>query len=146
MTWIRKARIGDIPTVYTLEAQSFKDPYPPLLLMRLLALYPYGFLVAEREGRVIGYIIFRTVGEKGHIISLAVEERLRKRKIGAELLKKAEEILRKMGMAGMWLEVRESNIPAQRFYARQGFKKVGVAEGYYADGEDGLIYYRTLSS
>jgi ribosomal-protein-alanine N-acetyltransferase len=146
MAWIRKVKIEDIPAVYKLEVQSFGDPYSPLLLMNLLALYPYGFFVAERDGKIIGYVISRIVAEKGHVIALAVEERFRKRNVGSELLKKAVDVFRQRGVGGAWLEVRVSNLVAQRFYADRGFKKVGTADSYYADGEDAIIFYRTLSS
>ena len=37
------------------------------------------------------------------------------------------------------LEVRASNMPAQRLYEKLGFDIVGRRRHYYRDGEDGLI-------
>ena len=36
------------------------------------------------------------------------------------------------------LEVRQGNLAAIRLYAKMGFAKTGVAEGYYTDGEDAI--------
>lgn len=144
--WIRKARIGDIPSVYQIEARSFKDPYSPLLLMKFLALYPYGFFAAEEAGKIIGYAIFREVAQKGHVIAIAVEEGHRRRSIGTQLLKKAMDVFRQRGAVGVWLEVRVSNLQAQRFYMDRGFERMTTVRGYYEDGEDAEIFYRTVSS
>jgi ribosomal-protein-alanine N-acetyltransferase len=145
-TLIRPTTIRDIPSVYGIEVQSFKDPYSHLLLMNLLALYPNGFYVAEVGGRIVGYAIFRFVAHKGHIIALAVDERGRNRNIGTSLLKKAIEAFKKRGASGAWLEVRSSNLRAQRFYAGRGFERIRTVQRYYSDGEDAEILYMTLSS
>lgn len=146
LPWIRKARIEDIPAVYRIEERSFKDPYSPLLLMNFLALYPYGFFVAEIAGNVVGYAIFREVAQKGHIIAIAVEERHRRRSIGTQLLKKVMEVFKERGAIGVWLEVRVSNLQAQRFYMDRGFERMTTVRGYYGDGEDAEIFYMTVSS
>jgi ribosomal-protein-alanine N-acetyltransferase len=145
-SWIRRARIGDIPTIYRIESKSFKDPYSSILLMNLLALYPEGFLVAENEREIIGYTIVRTLSQKGHIIALAVAEGYRNGSVGTRLLSKAVEFFKQRGMNGAWLEVRVSNLLAQRFYLGRGFERLKKVEGYYGDGEDAEILYMPLSS
>jgi len=144
--FIRKARIGDIPEIFRIEVDSFIDPYAPFLLMNLLAMYPTGFLVAESLGRVHGYVICRQVGVKGHIIALAVDKTNRKSGVGAELLKKAENGLRDFGANGFWLEVRESNYPAQFFYLKQGYNRLHTVSSYYDDGECAEIFYKNFST
>ncbi len=39
-----------------------------------------------------------------------------------------------------WLEVHESNLGAQAFYEKIGFKKEGRRGGYYSDGSSALLY------
>lgn len=39
-----------------------------------------------------------------------------------------------------WLEVHESNLKAQAFYASLGFRKEGRRGGYYTDGSAALLY------
>jgi len=143
---IRKARIGDVPAIYRIEVQSFKDPYSPLLLMNLLALYPYGVFVAESEWGVVGYMIIRIIAQKGHIIALAVDKRHRNNSIGTQMLNKAVEVFKERGVDGAWLEVRASNLHAQRFYLGRGFMRIIQVEEYYGDGEDAEILYMPLLS
>ena len=45
------------------------------------------------------------------------------------------------------LEVRASNLPAQRLYEKYGFRRAGVRRRYYSDNnEDALIMWRTRAT
>jgi ribosomal-protein-alanine N-acetyltransferase len=144
--WIRKTKIGDIPSIYRIESQSFKDPYSPLLLMNLLSLYSYGFFVAEIGKEIVGYMLVRIIGQKAHIIALATDERYRNIGIGTRLLDNAFEVARNRNANGLWLEVRASNLEAQRFYLKTGFERLKTVTAYYGDGEDAEILYLPTSS
>ncbi len=144
--WIRKTKIGDIPSIYRIESESFKDPYSPLLLMNLLSLYPYGFFVAEIGNEIVGYMLVRIIGLKAHIIALATDKKYRNIGIGTRLLDNAFEVARNRGANGIWLEVRASNLEAQRFYIRRGFERLKTVNSYYGDREDAEILYLPISS
>jgi ribosomal-protein-alanine N-acetyltransferase len=115
-------------------------------MINLFALYPEGFYVAEDEGIIVGYIIFRQIGPKGHIIDLAVDKRVRRRGVGSQLLHRAISVFGERGLNGVWLEVRVTNIDSQLFYLRKGFKNLTLVEGYYGNGEDAYILYMPLLS
>ncbi len=144
--WIRKATVADVPDVFRIETRSFKDPYSPVMLFNLLALYPSGFYVAVINRRITGYLVARNVGRKGHIIALAVDENYRNQGVGTRLLEQGLDLFRSLGLDGVWLEVRVSNLPAQRFYTKRNFEALKTIKGYYADGEDALILYAPLLS
>jgi ribosomal protein S18 acetylase RimI-like enzyme len=42
----------------------------------------------------------------------------------------------------VFLEVRESNHPARRFYEKAGFQQSGVRKAYYRDPPEDAILYR----
>ena len=42
------------------------------------------------------------------------------------------------------LEVRKSNLKAQNFYTKHGFKEIFVRPKYYKNGEDALILRKEL--
>jgi ribosomal protein S18 acetylase RimI-like enzyme len=81
---------------------------------------------------MLAYLIF---SRDGHIISIAVDPKHRRRGIGKKLLERAIDAyhLRKL-----WAEVRKSNEGAQTFYLRMGFQIIGVVPSYYGN-EDALI-------
>ena len=140
---IRLATKEDLPTVYEIERRSFKDPYPPFFIEMLLNLNPRTFLVAEKEKRVIGYLVATKDRSTGHIVSIAVLPEERRRTVGQTLLERGLEILRKLEVETIRLEVRRSNREAQRFYEAQGFEYNHEIAGYYGD-EDAFVYYKRL--
>ena len=51
----------------------------------------------------------------------------------------------RLGAEGLTLEVRRSNIAAQRLYLRAGFREAGVRKNYYTQPvEDALILAKSL--
>ncbi len=139
MLLIRRFTPADLSRVYQIETESFKDPYHPIFLMNLYELYSDTFFVAEWAGRITGYIIARKVGDKGHIIAIAVARDFRNRGIGRVLMETVEKALVEKGVREIWLEVRVSNKAAIKFYRKLGYCEAGVQELYYADGEAALI-------
>lgn len=136
---IRKFQVKDLKRVYEIEKESFKDPYNPFFLLQLYELFSDTFLVAEVGGRVVGYIIARRVGTRGHIIAIAVDPKYRGRGIGTILMQVILEKLKKRGVEIVWLEVRISNKRAISFYRKLGFEYTDFYPRYYADGEDAII-------
>jgi len=139
---VRCFRDRDIDEVYEVEMLSFKDPYPKPLLVFYSRLEPEGFLVAECDSRVVGYVI--GVRERGycHIISIAVHPAYRRKGIGSALLKKLIEIMEHKGLTSFLLEVRVSNTAAINLYRRFGFRIVRRIPSYYKDGEDCFVMVR----
>lgn len=142
---IRKARAEELNIAHELEVACFKHPYGLALLRMYHALSPDLFLVAEVEGRVVGYVIglCKRWGE-GHVISLAVHPRHRRRGIGRALMEALLARFKERGMQAVRLEVRVSNTPAIKLYEKLGFRIKGVSQGYYLDGEDAYLMVKEL--
>lgn len=138
---IRPGRLADLDDVVRIEHASFDDPWSDLALAGELVEDILRLpLVAEVEGRVIGYVMAWKVAEQLHILNIAVDPDLRRAGIATLLLHACAREAIVLGLREITLEVRRSNTPAVRFYERHGFIEVGVREGYYADnGEDALI-------
>ena len=88
--------------------------------------------VAEREGRVVGFLCFRMIGEEAELLNLAVLPSCRRQGIAFRLMEQALREATERGAAAMFLEVRDSNVPARRLYERLGFEPCGRRPGYYA--------------
>ena len=136
---IREFRRPDVKRILEIEYESFKDPYPPSILIDVYNLGA-GFLVAQQDNIVVGYIIFWIRYEdEGHIISLAVDKNYRKRGIASELVNNAINIFIKCNVSEIKLEVRKSNKGARKFYQKMGFEEKKILENYYEDGEEAVI-------
>jgi ribosomal-protein-alanine N-acetyltransferase len=126
-------------TILDIEYRSFPDPYPLSLLNRLRAMHPDGFLVAELNGKVVGYVIgVVRWGATGHILAIAVDPPYRRQGIGAALAAGIMGRLRAKGVREVRLEVRKSNRGAQQFYRKLGFREQEEMPRYYEDGETAI--------
>ena len=137
---VRLAEESDLPSIYRIELESFRDPYPYSLFVWLLQNCSRFFLVAEENGLVVGYAVACVEPEAtGHVVSIAVAKKHRRKGIGKALL---EELIKRMKEAGLKkdiLEVRVSNEPAIRLYEKLGFRAIKRLKSYYSDGEDGWL-------
>lgn len=133
---IRDLKPQDMQAILGIEYKCFPDPYPLSLLNRLHGMHPDGFLVAEADGRVVGYVIgVIRWGETGHILAIAVDPPYQRQRIGSALMAGILDRLRVKGARIIRLEVRKSNRTAQQFYLKLGFRLREEIPYYYEDGE-----------
>jgi [ribosomal protein S18]-alanine N-acetyltransferase len=141
---IREFKRPDIKRVLDIERASFSDPYPANILIDIYNLGA-GFLVAQENNRIIGYIIFWIKYEdEGHIISIAVDKNFRRLEVGSKLVETSIESFRKFNLNRIKLEVRVGNTGARKFYSKIGFEEEKVVEEYYEDLEDAVIMSRAM--
>ena len=143
----RDLEAGDLCGVMAIETASFPSPWSRKLFEEEIgrAFSDAVVVVEEPGGEVAGYAICWTVGQESHLLNIAVRPDARGRGIGRALLM---ECLRRGAHAGasrIYLEVRPSNQQAIRMYRREGFRFVGIREGYYTDtGEDAIVFLREI--
>ena len=141
---IREFKRPDVKRVLEIEKTSFNDPYPANILVDIYNLGA-GFLVAQENNRVVGYIIFWIRFEdEGHIISIAVDRSYRRQDVGSKLVETSLEIFKKFKVKRIKLEVRVGNKGARKFYSKMGFKEEKIVEDYYEDLEDAVIMGREM--
>ncbi len=141
---IRNFEMPDIRRVMEIEEQSFLDGDAELYL-ELYEEWREGFLVAEKEDRVIGFVVMVLPPEgEGRVFALAVDSRYRGEGVGRTLLKAAFSVLRKIKIGYVLLEVRVSNVVAQRLYKSMGFVEIGFVPFYYKDGEGAIVMRKVL--
>ncbi len=142
---IRPATIQDLSTILKIENLSFSSPWTETHFRYELKDNPYAFvLVAEAEGYVIGYIDFWITFQQAQINNLAVIPTLRRQGIGNVILSDAINRIIQSGCESITLEVRVSNLVAQKLYGKYGFKALIKKPHYYADGEDALLMEKRL--
>jgi [ribosomal protein S18]-alanine N-acetyltransferase len=129
-----------------IEHSSFgDDAYDRNLFAEFFHKWGDLFLVAERRGKVCGYMVTCVRGERAELVSVAVDPAERGRGAGSALLAGTLRRLRRRGAARLGLMVRQTNAPARAFYEKFGFRKVRIVRKYYEDGEDGLLMTKDLS-
>lgn len=143
---ITKMGLPDIDDILVIEELSFKIPWTreafiSELTTNKLAIY----IVAKIQDRVIGYAGMWKVIDEGHITNIAVHPDLRGRKIATQMVQYFIEYAKENHIEKLTLEVRKSNIGAQRLYQKFGFEGTGFRKRYYADNqEDALIMWKVV--
>lgn len=145
MRIFRKMTEADIEEIARLEAQTFSDAWTVKGIAETFRGNQSMITVAEEEGRVIGYCILYYVLDEGEIARIAVEKGMRRKGVGDRLLAAAISDGEKMGLTHLFLEVRESNESARRFYEKHGFLKDGIRKGFYENPrEDAVLMSREI--
>ena len=89
---------------------------------------------------ILGYAGLWLIVDEGHVCTLAVHPDWRGRRLGELLLVTLIERSCALNASVVTLEVRMSNLVAQRLYRKYGFDVVGLRKSYYSDNhEDALI-------
>lgn len=98
------------------------------------------YIVAKDNQKCIGYCGFWRTYDEGDITNVAVSPSYRRQGIGAMLVSQMIKRAIQMNLKSMSLEVRKSNLAAQKLYEKFGFEVIGERKRYYSDNnEDALI-------
>jgi [ribosomal protein S18]-alanine N-acetyltransferase len=137
---IRRMGIADLQAVVELDKLSFSDPWSLFSWQEMLDSSQTYLWVAEREKQIAGVLSGWSVLDELHIGTIAIHPEYRQQGIGTKLLETGLRESIALGVQLVHLEVRKSNLAAQRLYQRFGFEIVGERKKYYPnDHEDAIL-------
>lgn len=142
---IREMKEDDIRQVMDIESESFSTPWTEAAFLAEVH-KPYSlnrvFIIGDR---LVGYLCVNLILDEGHILNLAVHPDFRRRGLATRLIHEALPELKKRGCRVIYLEVRNSNASAKKFYEHFEFKEAGLRKKYYANPvEDAVVMMRQL--
>lgn len=140
---IEEMTLEDIDAVQAVERASFPVPWPANAFKHELTQNKNAHYIVAKEGdHIVGYAGLWLSLDEAHITTFAVLPEYRRRKIGERMLLALFERSEKLGAEWLTLEVRASNLPAQRLYEKYGFRPAGIRRRYYSDNnEDAIIMW-----
>jgi ribosomal-protein-alanine N-acetyltransferase len=155
---LRRFEPKDLHQVIRINQICLPENYSNGFFIDLYEKFPDTFIVAEKDGTIIGYIMCRMesgfsgmslktlgIAKKGHIISLAVLPENRNIGVGHALIKEALQAMSaSYEVKSCFLEVRVNNSDAISLYKRTGFEVERTIRGYYSDGENAYIMSRKI--
>ena len=146
MVTLRKAQSKDIDDIVRIEEASFSTPWTrKSITMEIEQNTLAHYYVVEDTFGVVGYGGFWKIGEEAHINNIAIDPENRQQGYGKKLMETLIEESKKLGIQGMTLEVRPSNVAALKLYASFDFYRGGIRKGYYTDTkEDGWILWKEI--
>lgn len=144
---VRPATPADTDAVVALEAANLgADAWSPGLVADGIAggLPTVSYLVAERDGAVVGHAVASVVGDIAELQRIAVDPAHRRTGLATALLDAVVVAARDGGADRVLLEVREDNSGALAFYAESGFVEVDRRRRYYRDGTTAVVLRRGI--
>jgi ribosomal-protein-alanine N-acetyltransferase len=139
---IRSAVVDDLPALLTIEREAAsaahwsREQYEHLVESGIV------LVAQEEETRTIsGFASAKKLADIWEVENIVVAKHSRRRGIGGDLLEELLRHARHEGCAAVWLEVRESNLPAFGLYRKHGFSETGRRRAYYTEPvEDAVLY------
>ena len=112
------------------------------------SLTSYQCTVYEQANQVVGFCILQPVVDEANLLLMAIHPSQQGKGLGYELLDYSIQLL-KNNPIQIFLEVRESNIPAIRLYEKTDFHQIDLRKNYYPniDGskEHAVIMVKTCT-
>jgi ribosomal-protein-alanine N-acetyltransferase len=147
MLLIRQVHPNDIFSVIKITYESLPERYNPIIFNTFYENYPEGFLIAEKNRKIVGFIIgTKTSHDTVRITMLAVNKDYRRQGFGSNLLINLLKKLAEKNISQVDLEVKTDNNAAINFYKKHGFTITDNVPSFYKSGEDAYIMRRILNS
>lgn len=138
---VRKMLVEDLEQVVAIDDMSFSLPWPPRSFRFEVEENPASrSWVAELDGKIVGIVVAWFIVDEIHIATIATHPDYRRQGIGEMLLLHTLKAAKDEGALTSFLEVRESNLSAQKMYHKFGYVEDGRRRGYYKDNyEDAIL-------
>jgi ribosomal protein S18 acetylase RimI-like enzyme len=155
---IRPTTPEDTPALITLtEGTGVFKPHEIEALNEVLSDYHaqnhlegHTAVTYERDGEILGYAYYAPAAmtdRTWYLYWIAVTRKTQARGLGSQLLRHAEEEIRRR--QGRVLFIETSSLPhyekTRTFYLKQGYEVTGVLRDYYSDGDDMVVFRKRLA-
>ena len=126
----REMAARHVDTVLAIEASAYSFPWTRGNFIDSLAA---GHLaeVLDLEGATVGYFVAMAGVDELHLLNVTVAPAYQGQGFGSLLLDTVNQHGRRLGLARLLLEVRQSNQLARELYERRGLQAVGLRRNYY---------------
>lgn len=124
-----------IKDVAKIEKACFSKPWDEISIAAELKNEFSEFYIAVENGTAVGFVGLYALTGEADIVRVGVLPQYRNRGIARAVLAKSLEDVD----GNVFLDVRESNVPAISLYRSLGFYDTGVRKDYYSDPEENAV-------
>src|SRR5499427_1509952 len=145
---LRPLTISQLDECWRLDQRCFVDgeAYSRDTFEYLLtAAESVAYRVVMQNGVMAGFVIgLLEPDHTGHITTIGIAPEHRRRRLASCLLERVEDGFRRRDARIARLEVRATNVPAQKLYLSLGYTVTQRLPKYYSNGGDGLLMVKPL--
>ncbi len=122
---LRPVEKRDIPALLAIEEACFEDfwRYDAHSFEDIAATHPY-FVVAELNGKIVGYQFNALEDEFGYLVRIAVHPSVNGQGIGVRLMSEAITFFQQAHVLRIMLNTQDDNVRAHRLYEWFGFVRI----------------------
>lgn len=133
---IRIALASDVRELSEIHKSSFDDFWSEAYFLKILK-NNHGF-VAQKDKKIIGFIIFSELLDEAEIFTFCVQKEYRKTGVGSELL---DFFIKNTSCQKIFLEVAVDNNAAINIYSKFDFNLVSIRKNYYIKNQKAVDAY-----
>jgi ribosomal-protein-alanine N-acetyltransferase len=107
----------------------------------------YSCWVYESDSHLVGYAVMMAAAGEAHLLNLGIARAWQRQGLGRQFMQHLFKVAHDHHATTMFLEVRPSNVPAQRLYHSLGFRDIAMRKKYYPaehGREDAIMMARHL--
>ncbi|MBF0506165.1 MAG: ribosomal protein S18-alanine N-acetyltransferase [Nitrospirae bacterium] len=143
---VREMSPDDVQAITVIEKASYTMPWSETSFLSEVYSRHSITRIAELKDKIIAYICIKQVSDEAHLLNLTVDSAYRRQGIATMLFNNVRNDLRENGCRFLYLEVRASNIAANKMYEKLNFRIVGTRKDYYLNPrENALVMMLDLS-
>jgi ribosomal-protein-alanine N-acetyltransferase len=135
----RPMTTADMDEVMAIERASYPFPWSAGFFRQELQVACARSILAETAGKIVGYVLYWILPGAIDIHNLAVHVDYRRHGVARALLKRVITEAERHSITRVMLEVRKSNLPAQKLYESMGFSTTGIRKSYYSDNSEDAL-------
>ena len=130
----------DMAEVLDIERASFQQAWTEENFLCCLRQRNCIGMVAERNHEIVGFMIYELHKSQLRILNFAVDPAVRRRGVGKQMVQRLIDKLSQQRRQEISFEVRESNLEAQLFFQKMGFRALKVLRNHYEDTTEDAYY------
>ena len=143
MVHISLCKKSDYKTLIQIEKSIFKHPIS-INELKSFEMNESHVIWKIEKIKIIGFVCFFHVRDEIEIIKICIIKSHQRKNYGSILINE----IKKLNIKKIFLEVSIEKVNAINFYLKNGFQKIGVRKGYYANDKrsriDALRFYAKL--
>ena len=134
MVYVSLCKKSDYKTLIQIEKSIFKDPMS-VNELKSFEMNEFHLIWKIEKIKIIGFVCFFHVRDEIEIIKICIIKSHQRKNYGSILINE----IKKLNIKKIFQEVSIENVNAISFYLKNGFKKIGVRKGYYANDKNSRI-------
>ena len=134
---LRRWKYTDISEIAEFQVrEEFPDRWNYNMLAESFLSERFYGVLAEEKGEIVGVVAIGFNLDEADLELVLVAKSLRRQGVGKSLMDELMKECAARELKKLFLEVRESNLPAISLYEKYGFIKISQRKKYYKDGEN----------